>query len=171
MSDSSEHRESEFYYSDELSDNELLEQASNLESKFLSDESIKELRIQRGAKTAKRRKENKVRYECLREFPWGSWRNKRSDKYIPFDELDKLLCNFNINVPRGKDKTQYESDTLSSFSRSIQRHLYDNKLVRSWFMTTSWSVMVHGPRCTRSVRHDLEPNIFPCGPVTQTIST
>ena len=42
MSDSSEHSQSEFCYPDELSDNEPLEQASNVESKFLSDESIKE---------------------------------------------------------------------------------------------------------------------------------
>ena len=33
------------------------------------------------------------------------------------------------------------------------------------------SVMTHGPRCARSVRHDLEPNIFPSGPPTQSIST
>ena len=33
------------------------------------------------------------------------------------------------------------------------------------------SVMAHGPRCARSVRHDLEPNIFPSGPPTQSIST
>ena len=33
------------------------------------------------------------------------------------------------------------------------------------------SVMPHGLRCARSVRHDLEPNIFPSGPPTQSIST
>ena len=33
------------------------------------------------------------------------------------------------------------------------------------------SVMAHGPRCARSVRHDLGPNIFPSGPPTQSIST
>ena len=32
-------------------------------------------------------------------------------------------------------------------------------------------VMAHGPRCARSVRHDLGPNIFPSGPPTQSIST
>ena len=31
-------------------------------------------------------------------------------------------------------------------------------------------VMAHGPRCARSVRHDLGPNIFPSGPPTQSIS-
>ena len=33
------------------------------------------------------------------------------------------------------------------------------------------SVMAHGPRCARSVRHVLGPNIFPSGPPTQSIST
>ena len=33
------------------------------------------------------------------------------------------------------------------------------------------SVMAHGPRCARSVRHDLGPNIVPSGPPTQSIST
>ena len=33
------------------------------------------------------------------------------------------------------------------------------------------SVRTHGPRCARSVRPDLEPNIFPSGPSTQSIST
>jgi len=32
-------------------------------------------------------------------------------------------------------------------------------------------VMAYGPRCARSVRHDLEPNIFSSGPPTQPIST
>ena len=33
------------------------------------------------------------------------------------------------------------------------------------------SVRTHRPRCARSVRPDLEPNIFPSGPPTQSIST
>ena len=33
------------------------------------------------------------------------------------------------------------------------------------------SVMAHGPRCARSVRRDLGPNIFPSGPPAQSIST
>ena len=33
------------------------------------------------------------------------------------------------------------------------------------------SVRTHGPRCARSVRPDFEPNIFPSGPPTQSIST
>ena len=33
------------------------------------------------------------------------------------------------------------------------------------------SVIAHGPRCARSVRYDLGPNIFPYGPPSQSIST
>ena len=33
------------------------------------------------------------------------------------------------------------------------------------------SVMAHGPRCARSVRHDHGPNIFPSSPPTQSVST
>ena len=33
------------------------------------------------------------------------------------------------------------------------------------------SVIAHRPRCARSVRHDLGPNIFPSGPPTQSVST
>ena len=33
------------------------------------------------------------------------------------------------------------------------------------------SVMAHGPRCARSVRHDLGSNIFRSGPPAQSIST
>ena len=33
------------------------------------------------------------------------------------------------------------------------------------------SVRKHGPRCARSVRPDIEPNIFSSGPPTQSIST
>ena len=33
------------------------------------------------------------------------------------------------------------------------------------------SIISHGPRCARSVRHDLGPNIFSSGPPTQSIST
>ena len=35
------------------------------------------------------------------------------------------------------------------------------KLGRAGWENVWFSVMVHGPRCARSVRHDLEPNIFP----------
>ena len=45
------------------------------------------------------------------------------------------------------------------------------KLGRAGRENIRHSVMAHGPRCTRSVRHDLGPNIFPSGPPTQSMST
>jgi len=35
-----------------------------------------------------------------------------------------------------------------------------------WF-----SVIAHGPHCARSIRHDFKTNIFPSGPLTESIST
>ena len=48
-----------------------------------------------------------------------------------------------------------------------------NDLVRSGWMGNIWlSVIALGPLCcARSVSHDLEPNTFPSGPPTQSIST
>ena len=37
--------------------------------------------------------------------------------------------------------------------------------------TGKYLALDHGPRCARSVSHDLWPNIFPSGPPTQSIST
>ena len=50
---------------------------------------------------------------------------KRKVVEIPAQELDSLLCNFYIAAKK-KDNSEYEPDTMSSFSRSIQRFLDDN---------------------------------------------
>ena len=50
---------------------------------------------------------------------------KRKITEIPPAELDSLLCNFYITAKK-KDNTEYELDTMSAFSRSIQRYLDDN---------------------------------------------
>jgi len=47
------------------------------------------------------------------------------DNGIPPTELDSLLCNFYITAKK-KDNTEYEPNTMSAFSRSIQRYLDDN---------------------------------------------
>ena len=41
------------------------------------------------------------------------------------------------------------------------------ELVRAGWENIWPSVVVHEPRCARSVRHDLGLNIFPSGPPTQ----
>ena len=51
---------------------------------------------------------------------------KRRITEIALAELDSLLCNFYITAKK-KDNTSYKPDTMSSFSRSIQRYLEDSK--------------------------------------------
>ena len=50
---------------------------------------------------------------------------KRKIKEIRLAELDSLLCKFYIAAKK-KDNTEYEPDTMSAFSCSIQRYLDDN---------------------------------------------
>ena len=50
---------------------------------------------------------------------------KRKVVEIPPEELDSLLCNFYITA-KEKDQSEYEPDTMPSFSLSIQRFLDDN---------------------------------------------
>ena len=89
MSDSSEHSESEFYYPDELSDNELLEKANSLETKLVSDENIKKIVVgQKQENTVKKTKyDMNVFFKFLREVG-----ETREVKNIPSSQLDKLLC-------------------------------------------------------------------------------
>ena len=124
MSDISEHDESEFYYPDEVSDAVLLEQTTFIENteshrNLLSDESIQNfIKGQQQMSTVKKTMyDMNVFQNFLSEV--GEEREVLS---LPPAELDKLLCNFYITV-RKKDKTEYEPDTISSFSRSIQRYL------------------------------------------------
>ena len=46
---------------------------------------------------------------------------------IPAPYLDKLLCRFFKDL-RKKDGSDYEPDTVSSFQKSIQRHITEQKL-------------------------------------------
>ena len=46
---------------------------------------------------------------------------------IPAPDLDKLLCSFFKDL-RKKDGSDYEPDTVSSFQKSIQRHITEQKL-------------------------------------------
>ena len=50
---------------------------------------------------------------------------KRKITEIALAELDSLLCNFYITAKK-KDNTKCEPDTMSAFSRSIQRYLDAN---------------------------------------------
>ena len=127
MSEVNEHSDSEFYYPDDLSDTELLQQPTFIESgekksKLLGDEEIRSfIKNHQQENTVK-----KTRYDLnvFQRF-LNECGEKRQLTEIPPAELDSLLCNFYIPTKK-KDDTEYEPDTMSSFSRSIQRYLDDN---------------------------------------------
>ncbi|XP_031567055.1 glutamine-rich protein 1-like [Actinia tenebrosa] len=117
----SEHDESEFYYLDEISDTELAQQATYFESNLLNDGEIqKYIRAQQKTSTI-----NKTKYDMnvLKRF-LQECGEEREIENIPPTQLDSLLSNFYIKAKK-KDNTLYEPDTMSSFSRSIQRYLDD----------------------------------------------
>ena len=127
MSEVNEHSDSEFYYPDDLSDTELLQQPTFIESgekksKLLGDEEIRSfIKNQQQENTVK-----KTRYDLnvFQRF-LNECGERRQLTEIPPAELDSLLCNFYITAKK-KDDNEYEPDTMSSFSRSIQRYLDDN---------------------------------------------
>ena len=128
MSDVGEHSDSEFYYPDDLSDTELLQQPTSLESeekksKLLTDEEVHNfIRSQQQASTVQ-----KTIYDInvFQKFLDECGEKRRINKIAP-SELDSLLCYFYITAKK-KDNTADEPDTMSSFSRSIQRYLEDSK--------------------------------------------
>ena len=75
--------------------------------------------------TSKKNKNNKRKTESDLKT-WYSWCAKHGETRelndIPPTELDRLLGHFFVTVRR-KDGSLYEPDTLSSFQRSIDRHL------------------------------------------------
>ena len=116
-----EHSESEFYYPDEFSDNELLEQANTIESKRLSDKSVKKFIVRQKQENIGKKYDMNVLFN-FREEIWET----REITNIPCVQLDKLLCNFYVSL-RKRGKTEYEAETLSYFSRSTQRYLDDSQ--------------------------------------------
>ena len=127
MSDVSKHYDKEFYYPDDLSDMELLQKTTYFESeekksKLLTDVEVHNfIRSQQQANTVKKTMyDMNVFQRFLNEFC-----EKRKITEIPPAELDSLLCNFYITAKK-KDNTEYEPDTMSTFSGSIQRYLDDN---------------------------------------------
>ena len=79
----------------------------------------------------------------------------------PADELDSLLCNFYITAKK-KDDTEYEPDTMSSFSRSIQRYLDDNNakinILKDKLFKVSREVLKYKRRELRKQRKGGRPN-------------
>lgn len=85
----------------------------------LKDEDVKNFIDEHKNINTKRKSESDLR-------KWQQWCakyvEKREMKDIPPIELNKLLSHFFITV-RKNDGTHYEPDTLTSFQRSIDRHL------------------------------------------------
>ena len=73
-----------------------------------------------------KRKKNTKRKTDSDIRKWYQWCEEHGEtrqlKDIPQAELDRLLAHFFISARR-KDGTLYEPDTLTSFERSIDRHL------------------------------------------------
>ena len=93
-------------------------------------------------------------------------------------ELKQLCCYINpdFSVKISDVSEHFEFDYPPSPKKKEKRGGHIIKCLLTELGQTGreniWhSVMVHGPRCARSVRHDLGPNIFPSGPPTQSIST
>ena len=85
----------------------------------LDDEAVELFVDQQKNKNTKRKTESDLK-------TWYTWCAKHGEtrelEDIPPTELDRLLGHFFVTV-RKKDGSLYEPDTLSSFHRSIDRHL------------------------------------------------
>ena len=96
-------------------------------------------------------------------------------------ELKQLCCYINPDfLVKMSDVSEHsEFDYLKKKKNRKKKEKRGGHVIKCLFTELGWagteniwhSVMVHGPCCTRSVRHDLGPNIFPSGPPTQSMST
>ena len=97
----------------------VLDELQNVPASTLKDEDVKNFIDQHKNSNTKRKTESDLR-------KWQQWCAKHGERRelndIPPLELDKLLSHFFITV-RKNDGTHYEPDTLTSFQRSIDRHL------------------------------------------------
>ena len=75
------------------------------------------------------------------------------------------MANFSTRKKKTTTKTKTKKEKKVKWSGHMIKCLLPALGWAEW--ENAWhSVMAHGPRCTRSVRHDLGPNIFPSGPPT-----
>ena len=123
-SEDEEHSPGEFYYPRETNDpNATFQGEDNTEqnNNKSSQEKIEEFVHNQNAKnTITKTKSNiKVFQRYLETINEG----EKQIEYTPKAELDHFLCKFFINGD------EYEPSSLSSFQRSIQRHLSDNNIL------------------------------------------
>ena len=84
--------------------------------------------------------------------------SEHSDSEFYFPKKNKIIIIKNNNKKKEKRGGHMIKCLLTKLGRAGRENIWP-------------LVMTHGPRCARSVRHDLGPNIFPSGPPTQSIST
>ena len=85
----------------------------------MDDKKIQQFVEQQNNKNTKK----KTNSDLNKWYKWCEEHNeKRKLEQLPPTELDRLLGHFFVSV-RKADGTVYEPDTLSSFQRSIDRHL------------------------------------------------
>lgn len=125
--DDSYHSESEFYYPDELGNivENVTENVAENVNMDESDESFMDeiqdyIMAQRPESTLKK---TKYDMNVWRRY-LGTQNETREVENIPPKELNVLMCRFFKNIKR-KDGTAYEPVSLTSFQRSLQRHLND----------------------------------------------
>ena len=87
----------------------------------------KKLTTSSTAKKRKRVKKNKLDWQRFNASCQGKMSGWIDITDIPAPDLDKLLCSFFKDL-RKKDDSDYEPDTVSSFQKSNQRHIPEQKL-------------------------------------------
>ena len=91
---------------------------NTIDKKPLNDEDIENFVDQQKNTNTKRKTDSDLR----KWYQWSEERGETRELDIPPAELDRLLSHFFVTV-RKNDGSLYEPDTLSSFQRSIDRHL------------------------------------------------
>ena len=121
----------------ELEDNTFLNVEHNGED---SDEHKDSQEIQdfiRAQKSANTLKKTRTDLNTFYRF-CDSISEQREVHNIPVNELDKILCKFFRDV-RKKDGGDYEPGSLTSFQRSIQRHLLEENVPHNIFKDREFS--------------------------------
>lgn len=128
--DEEEHSPSEFYYPEEETDTNATfrydheEATSEATGKPNSQEQIDQfIKGQKARNTMKKTRSDLNVFQRYLEII-----NERDIEIsaLPLQRLERLLCKFFMNVKK-QDGSDYEPSTLSSYQRSIQRHLEENK--------------------------------------------
>ena len=80
-----------------------------------------------GQKSKNTVKKNKLDWQRFDAYCQGKMMSCFDITNIPAPDLEKLLCSFFKDLTKN-DGSDYEPDTVSSFQKSIQRHITEQKL-------------------------------------------